>query len=227
MRSPSAPAPISLSTRFFLLIKGLCEAICSRLAADQSDAVIIFLAWERLRRLSDRFESLVSGFCNEGGWGGGSFGSWADPPTVRLPTKFGWFLQLVPEAAAYAGPVQEFLGDPRLPALLAEGPRAARILRPLCRMLGLPLPPELAPPPRPKRPKPAKADAAPAHSAAAAAGPPEHPNPALLNLKPKRGSELWPPDLSKREPPRRALIRQTDPPGAYPPLNVPWGPEPD
>jgi hypothetical protein len=61
--------------------------------------------------------------------GGGSSG---------LPRGFGWLLPLVPqEAACFAGQMRGVLAEPEMVALLAAAPQARRVLRPLCRMLGI------------------------------------------------------------------------------------------
>ncbi len=67
---------------------------------------------------------------------------------VSLPQRRGWLVhELGWEAAGYAGQLQALLDDPALRAILVAMPAAGRILRPLCRMLGVPGPvtaPELA-----------------------------------------------------------------------------------
>jgi hypothetical protein len=71
----------------------------------------------------------------------------APPPPNKLPRKFGWLLKLVPEAVQYRGQLEHLLRDPEMAALLEAAPvPMARALRPLCRMLGVDLPPILAPP---------------------------------------------------------------------------------
>ena len=57
---------------------------------------------------------------------------------VWLPRRFGWLCGLVPgEAASYAGQLRVVLAEPEMVALLAACPRAVRIVRPLCWMLGI------------------------------------------------------------------------------------------
>ena len=79
---------------------------------------------------------------------------------------------MVPETAGAGRPELEhmLLHHPDLPAFLAAAPQAARLLRPICRLLQVDLPPILQLPPRPKpapRPKAARPDPA----AGAAPGP--------------------------------------------------------
>ena len=79
------------------------------------------------------------------------------PHTSRnawLVAKLGW------EAAAYTSQLQHVLLDPEaqsaLTAAIAHSPGIARNLRPLCRLLGVPLPPCLQLAPRPPKPRPAR-----------------------------------------------------------------------
>ncbi len=81
-------------------------------------------------------------------------------PIPRLPAGRGSINRRIPEAAPCGGMIEILLHDPALPAFLAAAPQAGRILRPLCRMLGLTppdclrLPPRPKPQPRPTAPKP-------------------------------------------------------------------------
>ena len=75
----------------------------------------------------------------------------------------------MPEASAAASQLQALLGDPEMAALIAAAPRQmGRVLRPLCRMLGIAPPPGLhVSPPQPRRRR--RAD--PPADGAAAPGP--------------------------------------------------------
>ena len=89
------------------------------------------------------------------------------PPPIQLPRSHAWIVaKLGYQAAAYASHLEPLLRDPDMLQLLAAAPpnaqaAAARTLRPLCRMLGVPLPPILQPPPTPKKPAPPKPPRAP------------------------------------------------------------------
>ncbi|MBV8094423.1 MAG: hypothetical protein JO110_14600, partial [Acetobacteraceae bacterium] len=112
-----------------------------------------FLAWARLGRLASRFEALVAAVRagrlplgpapREQSGRDFELPRLEGLPPPRLPGGFGWLLRLVPGAAAYGSQVQHLLADPEMAALLAGAPQAARILRPLCRMLGIRPGPEL------------------------------------------------------------------------------------
>ncbi|MBV8578782.1 MAG: hypothetical protein JOZ58_27575 [Acetobacteraceae bacterium] len=70
---------------------------------------------------------------------------------LRLPSKFGWLLRFGWRAAGSRSQFEHWLQDPEAQALLAASPRARRIVRRLCHMLGIELPEVLRLPPRPKR----------------------------------------------------------------------------
>jgi len=87
------------------------------------------------------------------------------PELPRLPRDFGWLLRLTPGdhwVRGYRGYIEQWLSAPELLAVIEAAPRqAGRILRPLCRILGIPLPPFLRLPPRDKRASPTAAPALP------------------------------------------------------------------
>ena len=57
---------------------------------------------------------------------------------VRLPSRRGWLVRALGyEAAGYGSQLAALLAEPELQALLLATPAAGRILRPLCRMLGV------------------------------------------------------------------------------------------
>ncbi len=147
---PAAPAD-----RFARLIEVLCRALAARGGRGLAGPLIILL-WSRLRRTAVRFASLAARVragrlpANAAATRSGKSG----PPPPNLPKSRGWLVRLMPEAAASASQLQHLLADPEMAALLAAAPQAGRLLRPLCRMLGVGLPPALRLPPRPKQPAP-------------------------------------------------------------------------
>ncbi|MGC9270233.1 hypothetical protein [Acidiphilium sp.] len=91
-------------------------------------------------------------------------------PTIRfgapppLPRGFGALRRLIqhPEITGYAMKIEALLTHPDMVALIETTPAAGRTLRPLCHLLGIQTPPNLALPERPDRPqnatpKPARA----------------------------------------------------------------------
>ena len=54
------------------------------------------------------------------------------------PARFGWLVRAASyQAAGYASQLREILGQPEMVELLQATPQAARILRPVCRMLAI------------------------------------------------------------------------------------------
>ncbi len=80
------------------------------------------------------------------------------PPRDPLPRGYAWLIRLVPGAASFGSQLQYLLSQPEMAAMIAEVPRMATLLRPLCRALAAhptpPLPPEPKRPARPRPPKP-------------------------------------------------------------------------
>ncbi len=74
-------------------------------------------------------------------------------PVPRLPRAHGWAARRMPEAAPSSGRLQSLLHDPTTRAFVAAAPQAGRLLRPLCRALGIAPPDWLALPRRPRTPR--------------------------------------------------------------------------
>jgi hypothetical protein len=171
------PLPTCRAERLALIIAGLCEVLAARAVKHRAAEAVLMLASTRLRRLSFRFATLVAKL-REGRLSaarrpprraepapalapavepptgsGPAAGAEAPPATPRpsLPRGFGFLLRLAPghEVPGCRAQVEHWLSDPEVLALLAQAPQAAgRILRPLCHMLGIELPPALRLPPR-------------------------------------------------------------------------------
>ncbi|MBS3023567.1 hypothetical protein [Acidiphilium multivorum] len=171
---------MNLAARFAAILHALCAAVARRGAAGAfageaarqgrrgtafaDPHTLTVLLWSRLQRAIARFARLAAG---------------APPPRPRphtprpararsapdLPRRRGWLLAPVPEATAAASQLRAFLADPETRALIAAEPRLGRILRPLCRTLGILLP---APQSRARRPR--------APGAPVAADPPTRPH---------------------------------------------------
>ncbi|WP_236656407.1 hypothetical protein [Acidiphilium sp. C61] len=164
---------MDVALRFRILIDVLCGAVARRAAAGAFGAdggPLGALLWTRLQRYARHFARLCA--------------APAPPPRPRrhprpqhgdntghsdetvqkkngckpiLPRRPAWLLAPVPEAAAAAGLLRALLADPALQRRIGEEPRLGRILRPLCRSLGLKLPAMLRLAPRARRtprPKP-------------------------------------------------------------------------
>ncbi len=205
--SPPLPAPgPSLSQRLTLVVQALRAAIAAHAARDRTAVAVAWLVWPYLNRLAARFAALTLRV--QAGKGvvvvvPATSRPRAAPETPHprppgLPQGFAWLARLTPSILPLRSQVCHLLGDPELAALLAAAPQAGRILRPLCRMLGIEagpgFPPALFqrpdPPPGPSPdPPPSPALALPAPQAYASAPP-------QLELLP-----------SSRPPPRRRAQR--------------------
>jgi hypothetical protein len=69
-------------------------------------------------------------------------------PKSVLPRGFGWLHRLIPELQEFAGGLWYLLTDLEMKEILAIAAQVGRILRPLARIMGTPLPPELELPKR-------------------------------------------------------------------------------
>jgi hypothetical protein len=176
MFAPTAPP--GLAKTFGLIIGGLCAAVAKRIAADRTSGPLILVTVDRLRHLLARFAKLAARA--EAGKlpparqrtvrpraatppeapspppGDPTTDPKPRQPERLLPKKFGWLIQFVPyEAACFGSQLQHQFSQPEMMALIEAAPQAAgRILRPLCWMLAIPLPPNLRLPPRPRKPRP-------------------------------------------------------------------------
>ncbi len=73
------------------------------------------------------------------------------PP--RLPRGHGWVTRRIPEAGPSAGALHDLLQAANIQDFVQAAPQAARLLRPLCRALGIDQPAWLKLPPRPRTPR--------------------------------------------------------------------------
>ncbi len=151
----------TLPTLFALILTGLRAAIAPIAARDRARTAILAHLWVRLGHLATRFERLYAQ------WRAGTLPTprpplprpitptkTATPERIRLPSAPAWLIRTTRETAPAASQLQHFLATADLAEFLAACPQAARLLRPLCRMLGIAPPPPQPPSP----PKPSQAD---------------------------------------------------------------------
>ena len=191
--APRTPAE-RLAGIFDLLCRAVAARGANRLGAPRLLALpLTLLIWARLRRLAARFARLTARIAAGTQIAPRPPGA-ASPRPQRptpppLPRDFAWLVRLVGhEAAAGASQLRHLLTEPDMADLIAANPRQmGRLLRPLCRMLGVSPPPAIArplpiapalPPPRratvhppgaappPPSPRPRRRAAAPASPAA-------------------------------------------------------------
>lgn len=78
-------------------------------------------------------------------------------PRLRMPTGHAWLARAGYHFRGYANQIQHLLhNDPELAAFLAAAPQAGRILRPLCRALGIAAPVSIQRAAEPRAPRPRK-----------------------------------------------------------------------
>ena len=110
----------------------------------------------RIGRLMQRFERLVARLA--AGWrpnlaavaaraplarAGAGSAMRVRTDAIRLPSGFGWLAQYTHGATACAGHLEALLAAPVMAELIATAPSVGRVLRPLCRMLGVRVGPPL------------------------------------------------------------------------------------
>jgi hypothetical protein len=111
--------------------------------------VLVMLAHRRVRVICGKMERLCQRFQAGKLWRmpahvsasrRGEAGVLRAKPGLTLPHRFGWLVRAVGwRAAGYGGQLQAALQTPEMIELLLVAPQAARILRPLCRMLAVDL----------------------------------------------------------------------------------------
>ena len=126
---------------FANLLSDLRAAIAVVAARDRGLSAFLVLVWGRVARMGARLERLI------GLWRAGKL---PQPRKSRVgevrssnraksvfPTAPAWLLEHVREAAAFGSQLEHLLSGEEAKAFLAAVPQAGRILRPLCRMLGV------------------------------------------------------------------------------------------
>lgn len=164
--------PSAAAAHLAAIIDLLCQTAAARIAGGRLAGPLIVLICTRLRRMAARFAAHAA-----------RAGTPSPPPrnpgtakprpalapkTPALPRRVAWLLRLVPETAAGASQLQNLLAGPEMAALVAAAPQTGRVLRPLCRILGVRPPAFLVLPPPVPRVPPARAATA---EVAAPAGP--------------------------------------------------------
>jgi hypothetical protein len=143
---------------FATILTDLRAAIAAKAARNRTLTALLVLVWSRLARLQTRLERLIAH------WRAGTLPAprpsragqpRKHTPKPNFPTAPAWLVARVGyTAAAFGSQLQHALSDPDLAAFLTAAPQANRLLRPLCRMLGIEPPIKLRRTPRPIRPAP-------------------------------------------------------------------------
>ena len=158
-------AILAAATRLATMVEALCAVVVLGLHSGLPGPLIVRL-WDRLTRLANRFNAIAARPIKPRATPN-PIPATPKPPaetchdprfkTRRLPTADAWLLKLLPEAEPFVSQLQAMLDDPAIAALLQAKPSLIRLLRPICRMLGVQPPldpePQLAPPGPPARPR--------------------------------------------------------------------------
>jgi hypothetical protein len=144
----SAPA---FAGRFAMIAAGLVALIARAFLRDPRLAPLILPLCGRINRAARRFAAVMALLARHGALRRGEAsdrGALAPRKRTRpfaprtrcpIPTTPAWLIAaLRHEAAAYASQLAHLLAEPGISELLDAAPAAKRLLRPLCRMLGLP-----------------------------------------------------------------------------------------
>lgn len=134
-----------MARRLGAIVAGLAALVAWRFLRLPHLVALIIPLWTRLTRAARRFERLVlrparppkprAGPAEKSQLGSADN---ARPHSAALPSGRGWLVrELGYEAVAFGLQLEALLAEPAMQAMLAALPGAGRILRPLCRMLGV------------------------------------------------------------------------------------------
>jgi hypothetical protein len=203
------------AARFTTLIEELCHVLSKHGRDHFVHAAMLVLIWNRLTRLAKRFAILVdrvrAGTLDHPAPARNRDAS-APPatserpralPQEALPHHFRWLVNMVPEAELHSSDLCWLLQTLEMKELIFAAPRqAGRILRPLCRMLGVDPPSALQLPlPVPARrleqpPEPELEPEQPEDEA----GWPQSPEPEPPSETPEENSKMQPPERPPKNP---------------------------
>jgi hypothetical protein len=130
---------------FTALLTGLQAVIAVVAARERALTVLLVAVWGRIGRISTRLERLIA-LWRAGmlpaprTWRGRVPGTQVSKPVSAFPAAPAWLLVAVREAAPFGTRLEELLSAAECEAFLAAAPQARRLLRPLCRMLGVGVP---------------------------------------------------------------------------------------
>jgi hypothetical protein len=143
VETPAIPAPVSayapeFARRLGIILRMLAAIVARRLAREPRFIALVVPLWRRINRATRRFErlmvSLAAGRLPKPSRSGHSGPRQPNP----LPRGRGWLVRVLGhEAAGCASQLQALLAEPEAAGLLALVPAAARIIRPVGRMLDL------------------------------------------------------------------------------------------
>ena len=125
---------------FSIILTNLKAAVAVVAARERSLTAMLVVVWGRLSRMVVRMERLVAL------WRAGTLPKVRAPRVgrvgatgmrVRLPTGPAWLVDYVRAAGGFGAQIENLLTQEAFAAFVAAVPQAGRVLRPLCRMLGV------------------------------------------------------------------------------------------
>jgi hypothetical protein len=200
-----AAAP-EISGRLGRILMALAALVAHAFLRDPRHVGLINPLWRYITRTARRFDSIITRRVagkqrSHAPRPGRVPQSTPRKPRVRLPTHRAWLVTSLGHfAAGYANQLNHLLSEPEAAALIAASPQAARLLRPLCHLLGI-SPAALQPPP--KQPRKVGCPPAPHRSVTQAepGGIPTHPPSPLLAGTGKPAAAAPPPRSLYPPPP--------------------------
>ena len=155
-------ARTTLASRLLGALRSGIDAVAAKARLTPTLWPLLNLAWPRLFRLLGGIDRLTAK------WEAGRLptprprakrpesGQKPARPAQALPTRFGWFNQA--GAGMAAAGLSTLLHEPEseVRALIEAAPKAGRLFRPLCHILGVTPPDWLRLPKRPRKPRPRK-----------------------------------------------------------------------
>jgi hypothetical protein len=127
---------------FTIVLTRLQATIAVVAAREQTLTALLVAVWGRIGRISARLERLVvlwrAGMLPKTPVSRGRVaGTPANRPARIIPAFPAWLLVAVRDAAPFGARLEAMMSEEDCAAFLAAVPQARRLLRPLCRMLGI------------------------------------------------------------------------------------------
>lgn len=156
----TSPTPLTFAQRLALIVGGLCQAVAAcggrQMVGfdwrwhDPAIVPLVVPIWGRLKRALARFEALMARYRagrpmaprarrRAAPAPAAPAPAASRPDRLALPSRYAWLGRLLPEAFSYGGQLQTMMAEPGMLEFLAACPQAGRIVRPLCRMLAVPV----------------------------------------------------------------------------------------
>ncbi len=137
---PALPGAPEMARRFGVILVAMMGVVARRFVREPRLVLLNVPLWSWLNRAIRRFAGALARPVIVGPSRAGRIAA-VRAPRVRLLGARGWLLrELGWEIAVYRSQLEALLAEPDMRAALEARPGAGRILRPLCRMLGVEVP---------------------------------------------------------------------------------------